>query len=103
MYVISRDEKFQAPRGLKLCNDYMELVERFKNSQDELLVIGGAIILNLFTPYASTLDIAEASELVPGDLVVDAWDNGDFELVSSKEWEGGRTLHYERKRWSPRP
>jgi hypothetical protein len=44
----------------------MELVERFKNSADELTVIGGLTILKLFTPFASEIDVVETTKLVPG-------------------------------------
>lgn len=39
-------------------------------------------IQKLFTPFASEIDVAETTELVPGDLVFDNWDKSDFELVS---------------------
>ena len=53
-------------------------------------------ILRVFTPYAKVVYVAETSELVPGDLIFDDWDQGDFELVSVKEWTEGRTVHLER-------
>lgn len=96
-YVLTRDTGYHEHEGCKVCHDYMELVERFRDSEDELVVIGGLIVLKLFTPFASSLDVAETTELVPGDLVFDDWDKGDFELVSTKVWADGRTLHYERK------
>ena len=96
-YVLTRDENYQASGGCTVCHDYMELVDRFKDSEDELTVIGGLIILKLFTPYAASLDVAETTELVPGDLVFDDWDKGNFELVDTTVWRDGKTLHYERK------
>lgn len=50
----------------------------------------------MFTPYARLVDAAETTEFVPGDLIFNDWDGGNFELVSVKGWDGGRTLHYER-------
>ncbi len=97
LYIITRDENYQTPAGCKVVKDYMELVERFKDSSDELTVIGGLTILKLFTPYASEIDVAETDELVPGDLVFDDWDKSDFKLVSSRDWKDGRTMHYVRK------
>ena len=99
-YVITRDPSYQPPVGLEdtiVCNDYMELVKRYKDSKDELLVAGGLTIFKLFLPFAYSLDVAESDELVPGDLIFNEWDQGDFELVSSKEWKGFKTLHFIRK------
>jgi len=98
LYIITRDKYFKAPIGCKVVHDYMELVKRFKDSDDGLTVIGGLTILKLFAPYASELDIAETDVLVPGDLVFNDWDTDDFELVRTKEWSGGKTSHYIRKK-----
>ena len=49
----------------------------------------------MFTPYARAVDVAEPSELVPGDLVFDDWDRGDFELINVEQWKDVRTLHLE--------
>jgi len=45
----------------------------------------------VFTPYAKVVDVAETSQLIPGDLIFDNWDQADIELVSVKEWTDGRT------------
>ena len=76
----------------------MQLVERFKDSKDELVIPGGLEILKLFTPYAKLIDVAETTELVPGDLIFDDWDPGDFELVRVNVWADCRTLHLERQK-----
>ena len=96
IFIVTRDTGFQLPPGCILCHDYMELVERFKESEDKLLVSGGGIVLKLFIPYASSLDLAEYDDLHPGDLIFDEWDDCSFEVVQSKEWDGGRTMHCRR-------
>lgn len=80
--------------------DYKTLVERFAGDTDEdLLIAGGKVIFELFLPHADVLHIAEADELVPGDVVFDAWDAelDKFALQSDTPWEGGHTLIYKRK------
>ena len=62
----------------------MKLVKMYKDSEDELLVAGRLTIFKLFLPFAYSLDVAESDELITGDLTFDEWDQGDFELVSSK-------------------
>jgi hypothetical protein len=69
-YVIARDKTFRPSTSVKVCHDYTQLVERFQHSEDELGVIGSRTILELFTPFAQELDVAEKTELVPGDLIL---------------------------------
>ena len=97
VYVLTQDRDFEPKTNVKVCHDHMELARRFQDSDDELLVPGGLQVLKLFTSCAQVVDVAEAPELVPGDLIFDDWEQGDFELVSVKEWDSGRTLHLERK------
>lgn len=97
MYVLTRDKNYQPSSAVKVCSDFMELVQRFRNSDDELMIPGGAEVLKLFTPYANIVDVAETTKLVPGDLIFDEWDKGDFKLVMAKDWDGGKQLRYERK------
>lgn len=81
--------------------DYTTLVDRFGQNEDEhLLVAGGKVIFELFLPSADILHIAESNELVPGDVVFDAWvsETDKFDLKSDTPWEGGHTLYYTRKR-----
>lgn len=99
-YIITLDEEYVPPFGLedaKVIHDYRELVSKYQFGSDELLVVGGLTIFKLFTPFAKILDVAETDELVPGNLIFDTWDNGDFELVSEKQLDGFRTLRYVRK------
>lgn len=75
----------------------MELVNRFKDSEDELVVIRGLQILKLFFPYAKDTKCAVTNESVPGDLVFDEMKTVvGFKLVDSKEWSTEKTLHYVR-------
>lgn len=98
-YVLTRDRAYQPPQFFEdiiVCNDYRELVDRYEDSDDELLVVGGKRVFDMFLPHAKRLDVAETDELVPGDLVLSGW-KSDFELESSEQWEGFRVLHYVRR------
>ena len=97
VYALTRDMDLEPKTDVKVCHDCMALVRRFQDSDDELVVPGGQQVPKLFTPYARVVDVAETSELVPGDLIFGDWGKGDSEVVSVKEWDGGRTLHLERK------
>jgi hypothetical protein len=71
VFVVTRDEECKPKTAVKVCHDYMKLVERFQDSDDELVIPGGLEELKLFTPFAQVVDVAETAELVPGDLVFD--------------------------------
>ena len=98
-FILTRNSHYRLPEGIRdatICNDYLELVDRYKSSIDELIIVGGLTIFKLFTPHANVFEVAETKELIPGDLVFNDWDREDLHLISSKDWEGFRTLHYER-------
>ena len=76
----------------EFCTNHIELVERFRDSEEELNVIGGLTVLRMFLHHAARLDIAETSAAVPGDLVFDDWVTAGFDVAVVDEWEGGRTL-----------
>ena len=49
-------------------------------NEQELLVLGGQTVFQLFMPLAHRVDVALVNELVPGDLLLEGWDNGQFSL-----------------------
>ncbi len=98
-YVLTRDTGYQPPQGFEdviICNNYMELVDRYGDSDDELLVVGGKRVFDMFLPHADVLDVIETDELMPGDVVLEGWEP-EFELKSEEQWEGFRVLHYLRR------
>lgn len=98
-FILTRNTHYQPPEGMRdatICNDYLELVDRYKSSIDELIIVGGFTIFRLFTSHANVFEVAETRELIHGDLVFNDWDREELHLISSKDWEGFRTLHYER-------
>lgn len=97
VFVLSRDPGFTAPAPhLEVVRDAQTLIDRFRDSDDELLVAGGATALRLFVPHAASADVALSNERVPGDVVFRDWD-GRFLLESEKTWEGGVTRRYVRR------
>ncbi|MCE7743686.1 MAG: hypothetical protein GPJ52_00980 [Candidatus Heimdallarchaeota archaeon] len=84
-FMLTRNKANKIPEETKfltLYHDYMELVNRFQDSEEELAVVGDLEVLKLFTPYTKIIDFAETTELVVGNQVFDDWDNGQFELIS---------------------
>lgn len=79
-----------------VCTNHVDLIERFRDSEEELNVIGGLTVFRMFLHHADRLDIAETSAAVPGDLVFDDWVTAGFDVTVVDEWEGGRTLRASR-------
>lgn len=106
VYVLTRTRAYHPPPGVESVvpvRDFMDLVHRYSDSDDELVVVGGPTVWRLFTPYARRIDVAETAEAVAGDVVYDDFEDGEFALVSEEPWEGGRTLHYERVHLTAEP
>lgn len=72
-------------KGFTHCSDIDALAQEYQQSEDELLVLGGLETWRKFLPYANRLKIAETHKNVPGDLVFNEWDNGDFELTDTEK------------------
>lgn len=99
-FIITSNPDLQPPPDLQhveMCTNHLDLVERFRDSEDDLNVIGGLTTLRMFLHHADRLDIAETANLVPGDLVFDEWVTAGFEVEATEGWEGGRTLHAARR------
>ena len=97
-YVITRNRNFDVgDNPVHIVDEAFDLVAKYKYSDDELVVVGGLAMFRIFVPHATQLDVVETSELFPGDLVFDNWENLDFDLQSSEEHNGFRVLHYSRE------
>ncbi|MEM9487662.1 MAG: dihydrofolate reductase [Myxococcota bacterium] len=98
VYALTRDaeRRFEAAH-IRPTRDVSELIERFADSDEELLIAGGRTVLGLFLDHAERIDVAETDSDVPGDLVFADWDTPRFVLESSEPWDGGRTLHLVRR------
>ena len=65
--VVTLDRKFQAP-GCEISNNLMETLNKYKNSEEEVFVIGGGIIYKLSLPMVDKLYLT---------VVEDAPENAD--------------------------
>lgn len=98
-YVITRNDKFNTHgESVDIITDANKLVEKYKDSNEELLIVGGLAMFKFFTPYADVFDIAESDNLIPGDLVYDTWEKQPLQVKSDKAWEGFRVIRYVRNK-----
>jgi|GEM_PF-137679 len=97
VYVLSREPLMVDAAHVEVIHDVGPLIDRFAHSDEELLVVGGRTVFELFLDHADQIDVAVTDERVPGDVVFDRWDDGRFELDAETHWEGGRTRTYVRR------
>ena len=64
--VMTRDEKFER-EGIKVINNFDEALELIKESNEDVFVIGGSKIYELFEPVANTLAITRILKDFEGD------------------------------------
>jgi len=64
--VMTKDENFDQ-EGIKVINDFDEALELIKESNDDIFVIGGSKIYELFEPVANSLAITRILKDFEGD------------------------------------
>jgi len=99
LHIVSRNLSLniKGSANIKIVNDYMELVQKYKDSKESLIVIGGKEIFMLFLPYASQINVAMTDKKLPGDIVFKEWKTFNLRLKKIEEWDGGITYYYTKK------
>ena len=99
LYIVSRNSVLSiiGEENIKIANNYMELVNKYKDSKERLVVIGGKEIFMLFLPYASEINVAMTNKLIPGDIVFKEWKTFNIRLHKIEEWQGGITYYYSKR------
>ena len=94
-YVLTGNKNFECGDhdNMFVINDYQELVKKYRNSDDVLLVGGGKATWELFLPYASELIVA-VIESHAGDLVFDTWHDVEKTKTKEVDWGNGTTYYY---------
>ncbi len=72
--VLNFDKNYDA-QGCEVCDNYLELVERYQNSPEVVFVCGGASIYKLFLPYSEELIISEIKGDYSGDVYFPEYQN----------------------------
>ena len=99
LYIVSRNLSLniKGSVNIKIVNDYMELVQKYKDSKESLIVMGGKEIFMLFLPYASQINVAMTDKKLPGDIIFKEWKTFNLRLKKIEEWDGGITYYYTKK------
>ena len=77
--VLTRSTDFtHSNENVEVINDFDSFVEKYKNSDEEVFVIGGGEIYKMFLPYTNKLYITEVTYNTDGDT--------SFPVIDKSEW-----------------
>jgi dihydrofolate reductase len=80
--VITNQENFSAPDCIVL-KSIEDTVNYFKNTSEEIFIIGGSTIYNQFLPFTDKLYITEVNTEIDGDTKF-IYDKNDWNLISKE-------------------
>ena len=80
--VVSLDENFEAP-GCEVRNDLLDVLNEYKNSEEEVFVIGGGIIYKLALPMVDKLYLTLVDDAPEADTFFP--DYSEFKKVIKEE------------------
>lgn len=86
--VVSLDKNFQA-LGCEISNDFFEVLNKYKNVEEEVFVIGGGMIYKLSLPMADKLYLTLVDDAPEADTFFP--DYSEFSnIVSEEEADNGK-------------
>ena len=84
--VLTRDKNFtHENKNVEVITDFESFVEKYKNSDEEIFVIGGGEIYKMFLPYAKKLYITEVMMNIDGDTKFPKIDKSDWNIDFESE------------------
>ena len=83
-------------KGCEVFTDYMELVNKYKDSEEVVYVCGGASIYRLFLPYCDELIISEVKKEYVGNIYFPPYKD-DFIPYKKDEREEFTIIYYKKK------
>lgn len=93
--VLNFDMNFDAP-GCEIVTSIDEIVKRYKDSDEEVFICGGASIYRQFLPYVEELVISEVKKEYVGNIIFPEYKD-QFELVKEDPREEFIIKYYKRK------
>ena len=83
--VINNDENFDA-MGEEVCTDLNYIIEKYKDSEEVVFVVGGASIYRQMIPYVNEMVISLVKKEYEGDILFPEYEN-DFETYEEVEYD----------------
>ncbi|BDD07240.1 dihydrofolate reductase [Aureibacter tunicatorum] len=100
LIVLTRNKNFDLHGNEKaiLATDFMQVVEKYKDSDEVLVVGGGKVVWELFLPFADEMTVAIYDEELPWDIEFSSWKDAPMVEVRRDHYEGGVTVYYEKEK-----
>lgn len=83
-FVITRHPEL-LPKGVTGVNDLRKFLEEYKDSEEELFVIGGAMVYYEALPYAKCLYLTEIDASSPADTFFPTYDKSKYTKTTIKK------------------
>ncbi|MFV0502758.1 MAG: dihydrofolate reductase [Lachnospirales bacterium] len=92
--VVTRDKRFTSTEpNVKVSDNLIETLEKFKNTPEEVFVIGGAEVYSVAMKYINKLDVTIVLKSYEGDTFFPIINN-EFELKSESDINESNGLKY---------
>jgi dihydrofolate reductase len=86
-YVVTQQDLELNIENVHVIHDVQELIQKYKNSEEELMVIGGSKIYSLFMDVADKLIISVLHEEYEGDTYFPEFDRNKFEIKEIENYQ----------------
>lgn len=82
--ILTRNKDYKVDNeNVEVYYDFDDLINKFKNSEEEIFIIGGSEIYNKFYKHANKLFLTEVDLEVDGDTTFPVIDLNEWDLVNS--------------------
>lgn len=82
--ILTTNKAYQA-EGCKVFHSFEDLLQYCQNHENEVFVIGGAVLFKLFLPYVDRLYITKIHQQFDGDVYFPDIDWSNFQIVARKK------------------
>ena len=86
-YVVTRQDLECKYENVVVVHDVQDLIQQYKNSEEELMIIGGRQIYSMFMNVADKLIISVLHEEFEGDTYFPEFDRNQFEINKIEHYQ----------------
>ncbi len=84
--------------NVEVCYDLNDIINKYHNNSDnEIIIAGGATIYKLFLPYVDEIILSEVKGDFKGDVYFPEWNQDEFNLIDTDDREEFTIKRFERK------
>ncbi len=83
--------------NVEVCYDLNDIINRYHNKEEEIIIAGGATIYKLFLPYVDEIILSEVKGDFEGDVYFPEWNQEEFNLVETDDREEFTIKRFKRK------